>query len=147
MQVIGYLRLQNKPEFGIFYCFRRQNYLYKKTSSHTNWTCIWFHVWFRNVLGHVTPSGVPYLARSFRSSRPSLFLSNIFIWKGGKRRKEKENWYISLIQWSGSHHHQHPVACYHGDGVLLQFLGTDGLPVLDEQVLKEALQGQTQTGQ
>lgn len=34
-------------------------------------------------------------------------------------------------------------ARYHGVSVLVQFLRSDGLPVLEEQVLKEALQDQT----
>ena len=33
--------------------------------------------------------------------------------------------------------------CYHGAGVLLQFSGGDGVSVVEEQILKEALRGQT----
>ena len=37
----------------------------------------------------------------------------------------------------------HHSACYHGVSVVIQFLKRDWLPVLEEQVLKEALKDQT----
>lgn len=83
--------------------------------------------------GH-DPTQQQYLARSFRSSRPSLFLSNIFIYEKKKSQSEAENS-------SEDHERPTPASSHHGVSVLLQLLRGHGLPVLDEEVLEEALAG------
>lgn len=77
-----------------------------------------------------------YLARSFKSSLPSRFLSNIFICR---KERDQNGYSVSDEKTSAA-----LASAHHGVSVNLQLLGGDGLPVLQEEVLQEALKTHVQ---